>query len=201
MRNKSIFLRNIAKMVSTIGNPVVIGLFYGVYIQYISLMAGHYDFMPIIFTLLMIAPTAAFIYWKVKKKEYTDYDVSNRVKRNSLYNFVLPLIFILNITLFIFNFPIKVKLVAATFLLNVSIATILNKTIKASMHTSFCFLFANLFYPINIFIAVFLFFSGFLVLWSRVFLNRHSVKEVVAGFILGNSLGGIYLFFYDYFVK
>jgi membrane-associated phospholipid phosphatase len=193
MRKNTPNLNKLAKVISTIGNPMVIALFFGLYIQYISKNDTNYKNLPIIFTLIIVLPIAFYIYKKVKSNAYVDYDVSDRVKRNSLYKFIIPLFLLLTLVTIIFKFPLKVILVAGVFLVQISISALLNKSFKVSMHTSLCYLFAYLFYPLNPAIAYFLFGFGFLILWSRVQLNRHSPKEVIAGFLLGNIVGGLYL--------
>jgi membrane-associated phospholipid phosphatase len=194
-------LKTIAKAISTFGNPICIALFYGFYIQFFIRNSQEFNYLPILFTLFIVGPTILFIYIKVKNNEFSDFDVSNRVKRNSLYKFLLPLLCFLTIVLIFFRFPPKVIFVTSAILLQIFVAKVLNKSIKVSMHTSFCFLFANLFYPLNPIISIILFVFGFLILWSRIYLNRHSPKEVWTGFLLGNSIGYIYLTLVHYFLR
>lgn len=187
-------------IISTIGNPMVIALFYGIYVQYLAQGQAGYQYLPLIFALGVVGPVFGFIFWKVRQNEYADYDVSNRVKRQGLYWFLIPVLGLLALILVGFRFPFKVILPVFAFLLQIVFSAILNRKFKVSMHTSFCFLFSYLFFPLNVPISIVLFCFGFLVAWSRIELNRHSPKEVLVGILLGNFVGLVYMGFINAFV-
>lgn len=172
---------------------MVIALFYGAYVQYLARGEAGYRFLPLLFSVGVIGPVFGFIYKKVRQKEFTDFDVSNRVKRQTLYRFMLPVFGLLSLILIVFQFPIKVILPVLALFTQLLASSALNKRLKVSMHTSFCFLFAYLFFPIHQSMGIGLFGFGFLVAWSRLALRRHSPKEVLAGFVLGNLVGLLYL--------
>jgi membrane-associated phospholipid phosphatase len=188
-------------LISTIGNPMIIALCYGLYMQWQYHYEYGFKYLPILFVVMVVAPIFGYIFWNVRRRQFADYDVSDRKKRNNLYQFLLPLFCILATILITFQFPLKVILPVLCFILILLAAYFINKTrFKISMHTSFCFLFAYLFYPLNFKIAIGLYFFGFLVLWSRLALNRHSPKEVFAGLVLGNLVGALYLFIVVWFI-
>ena len=82
------FLQKISKFISTIFNPINSLLFYYfVYsIKNYSLTESVQIFLPLF--LIMILPISAWIFWNVKKKNYSNFDVSNRIQRKSLYFFI-----------------------------------------------------------------------------------------------------------------
>jgi hypothetical protein len=174
---------------------MAIALAYGAYVQYLARHEAEYQYLPLFFVLGIVVPVIGFIYWKVRQKEFTDYDVSNRVKRQQLYRFILPLFGLLALVLIVFRFPIKVILPVLAFFVLLFVSFFINKKLKVSMHTSFCFLFAYLFFPLNASVGITLFAFGFLVAWSRLALRRHSKQEVYLGFGLGNLVGLVYLGF------
>ncbi len=174
---------------------MAIAFFYGAYVQYIAGSEPLYRYLPILFVFAIIVPVLSFIIWKVRTKEFTDFDVSNRKKRQTLYEFIVPLLGLLALVLIGFKFPLKVILPVLAIFILLFISTFINKTLKVSLHTSISFLFAYLFFPINSKIAICLFCFGFLIGWSRLVLNRHQPKEVLAGVILGNIIGLLFLGF------
>lgn len=190
-------IKNLAKFISTIGNPMSLGLFYGIYLTFH--VGGQINYLPAIFAAFIVIPIFIFTAIKVKNKEFTDYDVSNRVSRNKLYNFILLLFLILTFYLIWFQYDFKSYLLTSTFFLLILISSRINRIVKISMHTSFAFLFSILFYVLNTKIAILLMFFAFCIGWSRLELNRHKKIEVVYGGLLGTLIGILYLaFFYKF---
>jgi membrane-associated phospholipid phosphatase len=187
------FLKNIAKLVSTIGNPIVLGLFFAFYNYFIVKSTDSQPWMILVVVAFLLIPLVVFVGLKVKKGEYADYDVSNRVKRMEVYKFILVLLFVLIVASFAFHFPISAKCINIAIFAQLLFSFILNQRLKVSMHTSFSFLYAFLFFPLNMTSALVLYVFGFFNGASRLLLNRHQPNEVIAGFILGNIVGVFYL--------
>lgn len=186
-------LKFLATVISTIGNPMAIGLFFGAYLYFYNPDSDGYKGLPIMFSSIVILPIIIFTSYKVYVKDFTDYDVSDQRKRNQLYRFVLLVFLILNVFLISQDYPLKAILVGVFIFLHLFISYLLNKRIKVSMHTSFAFLFSFFFFPIKPAIAIALFIFSFLNAWSRLQLGRHKSDEVIAGGILGIIDGSLYL--------
>ena len=177
---------------------MALGLFFGIYLQFTNREIEKFKNLPLIFSLILLLPILSFLIYMVKKGEFDDFDVSNQLKRNKLYRFVIFCFLILNIFLFLGNYPTKAQIIGLTFILLLFLSYQMNKKIKVSLHTNFNFLFVYLFFPLNIYISTVLFLFGFFNMWSRLVLNRHKLNEVVYGFILGNSVGISYLLLFNY---
>lgn len=190
---KNFNLKGLANLISTVGNPLVIGIFFGFYFHFTNEEPESLKNLPMIFALVVVLPLVGFIGYNVFTRNFDDFDVSNRKKRNSVYVLLIILLAILSFIIYYKGYPSKALLLSLTLFGQISISYLINQKLKVSMHTSICFLFAWIFYPINPVIAYSLFLFGFFNAWSRVELKRHTVAEVIFGFILGNSIGLIYL--------
>lgn len=193
-------LKYLATVISTIGNPMAIGLFFGIYLYFHNPDSDGYKGLPMLFSSIVILPILIFTSYKVYVKEFTDYDVSDQRKRNQLYRFVLLVFLLLNVFLISQGYPLKAILISGSIFVHLFISYLLNKRIKVSMHTSFAFLFSFFFFPISKTIAAGLFLFSFLNGWSRLQLGRHKGDEVLAGGLLGLADGILYLILFFSFV-
>lgn len=97
---------------------------------------------------------------------------------------------------FIFlNVPADLQLIIRILFMHLFLSFIVNQWIKVSMHTSFNFLFALMMIPTNLYFGIGLMGYGFVNGWSRVQLSRHKPREVIAGLLLGNFTGTLFLYF------
>ncbi len=193
-------LKTLAKIISTVGNPLSLALFFGFYLFYLEKDNPAQRNLPLIFMFSVVVPVAAYVFYNVRRNEFADYDVSDRNKRKGVYKVLIAVFCVLNIVFYLLDFDIKGKLLVSTFLVHTLSSYFINQRIKVSMHTSYNFLFSFLFYPINPQISVILFCFGFVNAWSRLALSRHKTIEVVLGFMTGLVVGGLYLFVFNYFL-
>jgi hypothetical protein len=193
-------LKTLAKIISTVGNPLTLALFFGFYLFYLEKDNPTQRNLPLFFMLSVVIPIGVYVGYNVRKKRFADYDVSDRNKRKGVYKVLITVFFGLNVIFYVFDFDIKGKLLVTTFLLHSLSSYFINQRIKISMHTSYNFLFSFFFYPINHEISIFLFLFGFLNAWSRLELSRHKTIEVIVGFITGVLIGGLYLYVFNLFV-
>lgn len=193
-------MKTLAKIISTVGNPLSLALFFGFYLYYLEKDNPAQRNLPLVFMLSVVIPIAAYVGYNVRKKRFADYDVSDRNKRKGVYKVLISVFIILNVIFYLFDFDIKGKLLVTTFLVHSLSSYFINQRVKVSMHTSYNFLFSFLFYPINPEIGNFLFLFGFLNAWSRLALSRHKTIEVIIGFFTGVFIGGLYLYIFKLFV-
>jgi hypothetical protein len=193
-------LKTFAKIISTVGNPLAIALFFGSYLYFLEKDNPSQRNLLLLFLLAVVVPIAGYITYNVYKKKFADYDVSDRNKRKGVYKVLITVFLCINVVFYVLNFDIKGKILVSTFLVHSVISFLINNRVKISMHTSFNFLFAFLFYPINPQISIFLFLFGFVNAWSRLALSRHKGIEVILGFVTGVAIGSIYLYVFNLFV-
>lgn len=190
MRNNTQWL--IAKIISTVGNPLVLGLLYATLIQH-YLPVDHPILVYSLLITIVVFPVILYIMFNVKRGTFKNYDVSHQKKRNSLYKFALVLLFVLNVILFLLDYSIKESLSVIIVFVHLLISYLLNQVVKASMHTSFNFLFAFMISNFDFRIAAILYLFGFINGWSRLALSRHKSHEIVVGYLLGNCTGIVFL--------
>jgi membrane-associated phospholipid phosphatase len=191
-------LQKFAKIISTIGNPMTLGLGFALYITFTTKEATHNH--PLLVSLLTIVPIAIYVYRNVKAKKFTNYDVSDQSQRKGLYRFVMFCFIGLLALAFVLNFDVKAKALIMTLVFHFGISAWINQKIKISMHTSINFLFAFVFWLINPTIALGLYAFGFVNAWSRIYLGRHKSLEVISGFALAHIVGLVYLLMLNNYV-
>lgn len=144
-----------------------------------------------ILILGMIVPLNIFTYLKVKQGSYSDFDVSNRKQRSSLY--IVVILIMLMVSFLLRSLQVDAQIVNSCFLTTILfiVVFILNFKIKLSLHvclnTYFCFILYQI-SPITALIAAMIL---PLIALSRICLKRHSLSEVLTGSVVGICFGVI----------
>ncbi|HZE86684.1 MAG TPA: hypothetical protein VE090_00615 [Methylomirabilota bacterium] len=177
-----------ARTISFIFNPLIVIIFAPFFLIYKTThnitSASHWTVYTLIFLLLL----AVFVIVAVKKKIFTDLDVSKREQR--------PLIFLISILftllyiagLVFLHGPFILFTLAFGIILGIAVVSIINKRIKASVHVA----------TITALIwAVAIGYGGYylfllllipLVAWSRLATKRHTLSEIFVGAGVGSFL-------------
>lgn len=178
-------MKKIAGIVSVIGNPL-----YTIPFFVLIVMFGKEDFSKAVLISFMIVgcifiPVILWMYIKSKNGTYSNFDVSDKDERKSLYWFAIPFISIITVLMFLTNQPKNISMSMLFALILVVTSQITNFFIKSSLHVSLNIFLSALIFTVDykIGIAVLLF-TGVLI-WSRLILKRHTVSEVITGFIIG----------------
>jgi len=183
-----------AKSVSFIFNPLVVTLLA----PYVLIYRTTHDVPSALhwtlYTFIFIFALSVFVLVGVKKKMFTDLDVSKREQRPLLF-FMAVLFTAFYITsLFVLHAPYILYILAISVLLGISFACIINRKIKASMHMAAV---TALIFPVSISFGTYyllLLFIIPLVGWSRLYTKRHTLSEVIVGTTVGGILSlSIYL--------
>lgn len=191
MEIKNPIVFNFSKVISNFFNPLVslvIYFFYYSYRNYTWEQASK-NFFPIL--LLLIIPTALWIYRNVKNGNYTNMDVSNRKQRHSLYIFII----IATVVFLGVDFYLHKEMDWTVFMLCILLILmqVSNFFIKSSMHTSLNIYVAALFFAIEPIIGMFWFLLSIVIGVTRVILKRHTPKEVFSGAGIAIFVSLIYL--------
>ncbi len=184
----------IAKAISFIGHPMLtIPLFVA------TMMFAFEDFEKALLNSTLIIgciflPIALWMYFKSKSGTYTNFDISDRIQRKTLFPFIVPLMIIVTVISFKTspdsNFSLSVLF--ATILIIIS--QIINLFIKSSLHVSLNIYLSALIMTVDLQVGIaVLVFSG-LIGWSRIALGRHTYKEVVCGSSIGLIISSIMLY-------
>lgn len=141
----------------------------------------------------VITPNAVRNYSKTKKGDYTNFDVSVRTQRYSMYLFAIVLLSILTIVLFYTRQSRNLCMGVLFGLVLLIISYLVNFFIKCSGHVSLTIFLSFLILPINSVIGILVLLYSILIGWSRVELKRHTKKEIFAGAVIGLFVGLIML--------
>ncbi len=181
--------QKLAKYISIAGHPLATISAFVIIVMFT--FEEFYKALLITFLIVgcIIIPITIRNYIKTKKGEYTNFDVSIRTQRHSMYLFAMPLMLMITIVLFYTGQSRNLCFGVLFGFLLLLISFIVNFYIKCSGHVSLTIYLSFLIIPLNfIFGIIILLFSG-LIGWSRVELKRHTIKEVCAGAIIGFTIG------------
>jgi membrane-associated phospholipid phosphatase len=179
-----------ARVVSWIGHPLIfVTISVGIVVtsQLTSSAA-----IPILAALLLsvVVPTAILLVAGVRSGRWQDADVSVREERKRFYPWAIPFSALGTLVTWLIRAPFFVVRGGLVTLALFVVAAITNFWLKISLHTLFASYCTLILFRINTLCGtVALIFAG-LVFWSRLFLSRHTLVEVLAGLGLGIT-GGI----------
>ena len=186
-------MKKIATYISTLGHPLLtIPLFI------LIVLFGNEDSSraaPISFLIIgcVFIPVTIRLYIKSRNGSYTNFDVSDKIQRRSLYLFVVPLLLIVTIILFATNQSRNLCLGVLFALLLLILSQAINYFVKSSLHVSLNIYLTALIFTVNFKAGVAALLFTALISWSRVKLGRHSVKEVLFGLLIGTIISLILL--------
>ncbi|WP_246566178.1 phosphatase PAP2 family protein [Kaistella soli] len=185
-------LNGISKFISNFFNPLVSLFLYFLYssLENYTAKEAAMRFMPIL--LLTMLPISLWIFWNVKKGNYTNMYVSNRNQRKSLYFFIAGAIGAYLLYDYLKNGTVDILMIFLMILLLVM--QISNYFVKSSMHTAFNIFVSALFFSINPVMGIIWFGIAVLVGITRIILKRHTLKEVISGAVIAGIVSFIYLY-------
>jgi len=179
-----------ARWVSWIGHPLVfISLSIAIIIV---LRAANRTGLTLLLTLLVtvILPMALLLFWGTRSGRWSDPDVSIRAERAQFYPRAIPISGAAVIALWLLRAPAFAMRGALVTLLLLIIAALINFGIKLSLHALFAFYSAVILFAVNPVAGTIAFILASLVFWSRLYLRRHDLLEMLVGTSLGLA-GGV----------
>lgn len=184
----------LSKFISNFFNPLTSLFLYFAYYsnKHYDLKKSLYEFLPIL--LILILPISAWIYWNVRKGNYTNMDVSNRKQRNSLYIFIAVAMLVYLLINFMIDGQIDYTMLFLFILL--ILMQVSNYFIKSSMHTAINIFAAALFFAQNQILGLAWLFIAVMVGITRIILKRHTPKEVLMGAAIASMVSFFYLYIY-----
>jgi hypothetical protein len=180
--------QKLAKLISIIGHPL---LTIPVFVIIVLFSTEKFEkALSISFLIIgcVFVPLILRLYLKSKNGSYTNFDVSDRKQRKSIFIFILPLLIIVTYLLFKKqeNSGLCMSVLFATILVFVS--QMVNLFIKSSLHVSLNIYLSFLVMTVNFRIGLFVFLFTILLGWSRIVLGRHTLKEVLSGGAIGLTI-------------
>jgi hypothetical protein len=180
----------LANYISLIGHP-----FVTIPVFVIIALFNHEDFLKATWISALIIggifiPLTIKLYQGKKDGTYTNFDVSNQKQRQSVYVYAITLLGVVTLILFVTDQSRTLRVnMLFSFLLLLS-SQVSNYFIKSSLHISFNLFLSFLLIPMLSEIAIIFFVCVFFIGWARIVLQRHTLKEVLAGGALGLIYGG-----------
>jgi hypothetical protein len=176
---------SIARFISFLFNPV----FVFVFVPFLILFKSTNNLQNALYwtgyTVFFLVFITLFILYGVKKKIFTDIDVSKREQRPLLFftSIILAIFYLAG--LFILHGPFLLFIIAFGVIMGIFVASIINTRIKASIHVAtisslivgLALAYGGGYFLLLLFIP--------LVAWSRIIIKRHTVSETIVGGILG----------------
>lgn len=194
-KTASALLIKLSNILSNVLNPLFSLLIFFIYFAKEKMETTEAFKNLLWMVILVIIPIFGWIFWNVKTGRYTNMDVSDRKQRNSLYLFNVFIVSIYIAFLYFTQQNFDLILIIIFVMALMLIMHFSNFFIKSSMHTSFNVFVSALFFSLNIYFGLFWLFLTILVGISRVILKRHTVKEVIMGFIIATFISFVYLYF------
>ena len=184
----------LSKFISNFFNPLTSLFLYFAYYSnlHYDLKKSLYEFLPIL--LILILPISAWIYWNVRKGNYTNMDVSNRKQRNSLYIFIAVAMLVYLVINYMIDGQIDYTMLFLFILL--ILMQVSNYFIKSSMHTAINVFTAALFFAQNQILGLAWLFIAIIVGITRIILKRHTPKEVLMGAAIASVVSFFHLYIY-----
>lgn len=184
------FSLRLARAISWIGHPLVfISL---AMLVIVALRLANRAGLAVLLTLLVcvVLPMAMLLLRGVRTGKWGDADVSVRRERNRFYPRAIFISAVGVVALWLLRAPVlALRGVLVTFAL-LAIAAVLNFRIKLSLHALFAFYSSAILLGVNSLAGAIAFGLAFLVFWSRLYLQRHDMSEMLTGTVLG-LLGGV----------
>jgi hypothetical protein len=138
----------------------------------------------------VILPMALLLFRGVRSGRWSDVDVSVHAERVRFYPFAIPISAMAIIPLWLLQAPVFALRGAAVTLVLLIVAALINFRIKLSLHALFAFYSATVLFAANPGVGMIGFAAALLVFWSRLYLKRHDLLEMLIGTSLG-LLGGV----------
>jgi len=179
----------IAKSISIIGHPLLFGNAYVIFMSFQNLERNTAIWVSLLVLFLVAFPIILNNWRKMKRGEYSNFDVSDRRQRMGFYPFAISLFVVLLTVFWALDFPLEVILQTSVFFVMVLAMALTNLKIKASMHAGIAFYIMVNIFVIGFWEGFFTLVFAFAVSWSRWEMKRHDFGELVIGSLIGLSFG------------
>jgi membrane-associated phospholipid phosphatase len=153
-------------------------------------LSGYNWLISTLWTLLsfaiVILPTLLFILARVRRGRYKDIDVSMREDRPMLYAISGTCMILSIILLVIFQAPVIAQKTLQAGFISIVMGSLVNKFFnKVSLHVLAVAGCAVVLFFVAPIASIALGIVSLLIAWSRLYLSRHTLPEVVWGWLVG----------------
>jgi hypothetical protein len=184
------FTARFARTVSWIGHPLVfVSSSVGVVV---ALRLANRTGLAVLLTLFVsvIVPIALLLFGGARSGRWSDADISVRTERTRFYPIAISISLLGVATLWLMRAPAFVLRGALVTLALLFVSAIVNLRIKLSLHALFAFYCTVILFRLHPGFGASALTLALLVFWSRLYLKRHDLAEMVTGVVIGIA-GGI----------
>jgi hypothetical protein len=177
-----------ARIISWIGHPLV--FITASLAVIVALQLANRTGLVVLATLLasVILPTAFLLFRGVRSGRWSDADVSVRTERTRFYPMAIPFSVLAVAALWLMHAPDFILRGAIVTFILLLLAALANLRIKLSLHALFALYCTVILFRMGPVLGTFALVFALLVFWSRLYLRRHDLLEMLTGALLG--LGG-----------
>jgi len=190
--------QTIAKCISFFGHPLLTIPLFVTITMFATEDIGRAALVTFLIVGCIFVPLIAWLYIKSKNGTTTNFDVSDRKQRKSVFVFILPVLMLVTIILYYTGQSRTVCLSVFFGLVITFVSQLVNLRIKSSLHVSMTIYLAFLIIPLNYIAGIVVLLLSVLIGWSRIVLARHTLKEVLWGGGIGLTVGLIMFFAEQY---
>mgnify|MGYP001627195351 CR=1 FL=1 len=183
----------LAKTFSIIGHPLILGNGYVVAMSAKHLPQGQALILAVTIVFCLTVPLSIHNYRKMKKGSYTNFDVSDQQQRKGFYPVAILLLALTAAVIWMLEFPVEVSFHILYLLAMISFLGLVNYRIKASLHAALAFFICSNLWEFGQWVVLSMAIFALGIAWSRYFLGRHSVPELIIGGIIGVFFGHLAL--------
>lgn len=188
-------LEKLAQAISNLAHPL---LTFPIFIVY--QLFTHETFpkalgLSGLIVLVLFIPIALSLYLGTKKGKYTNFDVSDREQRKGFFPLVLILFVLLILVLYTTHQPAYILRPFLFAFALMSLCYAANFYSKVSLHTALTLFLSCLVFAINPIFGFLMFFFTCMMAWSRWYLKRHSIAEILWGAVIGSCVGLTYILY------
>jgi membrane-associated phospholipid phosphatase len=178
-----------AQVISAVGHPLLTLAIFTILITFRMYDPSKAFLISALIIGLLVVPVTARNYNKYRKKEYTNFDVSDRRQRESFYKFGVILLSAVTVLLYFIPGTKGFFIGTLCSLLMMITSGIVNLKVKASLHTGVTMFLSVIYFMLDTRVAYFLVGFTILIACSRLVLKRHTISEVISGAAIGLVFG------------
>jgi hypothetical protein len=183
-----------AKFISVLGHPLLIGSLVSAFV-FFELYSREKALLLSGFVLGLISlPLTAWNFYKTKSGGYTNFDVSVRSQRSSMYAVLLGLLSLACLLAWFSDQPLAFCVGLSMCLALVLISFLINFFLKTSLHAAISFFLAFGLLELQLTWGLGMLLLAVLVSISRLALKMHSMVEVVSGSFIGTGAGVLLIY-------
>lgn len=178
-------MNTLARVISAAGHPLLTSAFFLAAVMSRQFPSANGPAVVALLVVGVLLPIAGWNLWHVRRGNYTNFDVSHRPQRVTMYPLIVGLLAAVTLTLYLTNQPARLTAgMAAGCSLSAS-CWLANRWLKVSLHAAFSFFYALLAPNIGPGLLLPAFALATAIVWSRRHLGRHTLRELLTGAALG----------------